>query len=271
MAGVSTIYEKILEPLKSFVDLGSSLYIRTAVNGAGKIKTETRDVFEKITGVYLGIGFGSTETGIVSLEHPERVLDEVCTEGLGGSCIGRVLSDIQTEIRNETGEICTPHQTGVLYVKTKSSMVGYLNDLEATNKTKDVLGWICMGDLAYKDAEGRLWFVGRDGYGSGKRSGSYVYSSLVENLLSSDSRFLYKACIARNDRLDVFVVVGDSANENYCSEIKRNLPKTIVEKLGNLYKPNTITVLRQKEAIEQSYVSIALGKMKLGKISKLIK
>lgn len=117
--------------------------------------------------------YGATEALPIACISAEEVLNETYQQTLQGkgTCVGHLVDGVELRIlpisdgimkelppelpQGEIGEIvvCAPYISKF-----------YLNDLEATNKAKindNGKIWHRMGDLGYKDVQGRLWFCGR--------------------------------------------------------------------------------------------------------------
>jgi long-chain acyl-CoA synthetase len=98
--------------------------------------------------------YGLTEAGPrVTAQRVERGIPKP------GS-VGTPIQGVSLLIKNPAGGICTPHETGRIYVQTPSVMIGYWGDRRSTLlKIKD--GWLDTGDLGYQDEDGDVFIVGR--------------------------------------------------------------------------------------------------------------
>jgi len=99
-------------------------------------------------------GYGMTELGGATHLAPETGRDdpESIPAMAGVEC--RVIDCL-------TGDDLGPGELGELLVRTPAQMVGYLNNLEATEATIDAEGWVHTGDLVTVDGEGWFRFVDR--------------------------------------------------------------------------------------------------------------
>lgn len=123
--------------------------------------------------------YGMTETGpLGSVLYPEDA------QAKAGS-IGRIgTPGVVIELRQGDGSRCQPGQVGEIYLRSPGTMLGYLNDAEATAKALDANGWYASGDLARIDADGYLFIVDRakDMIVTG---GENVYSKEVEDVIGT--------------------------------------------------------------------------------------
>jgi len=117
--------------------------------------------------------YGATEALPIACISAQEILEDTYQQTLAGkgTCVGKTIEGVEVRIvpisdeamdalpselpQGEIGEIvvCAPYIS-------KS----YLNNLEATQKAKirdQGKIWHRMGDLGYKDVQGRLWFCGR--------------------------------------------------------------------------------------------------------------
>ena len=119
--------------------------------------------------------YGATESLPVSSISGKRILDETSTKTNGGSgtCVGKPVPEMEARvIRISEEPIQTLDQVealpegeiGELIVKGPVVTKGYDRLIDATAKTKIKDGdaiWHRMGDTAYIDEEGSIWFCGR--------------------------------------------------------------------------------------------------------------
>ncbi|HEX3048084.1 MAG TPA: fatty acid--CoA ligase family protein, partial [Bacillota bacterium] len=98
--------------------------------------------------------YGLTEAGPrVTAQRAERGV-------IKPGSVGTPIQGVILVIRNSEGEICSPHETGRIYVHTPSLMLGYWEDRKSTEmKIKN--GWLDTGDLGYQDEDGDVFIVGR--------------------------------------------------------------------------------------------------------------
>lgn len=58
-------------------------------------------------------------------------------------------------------DICTPGQTGEIWIKGSHVMKGYLHNEEATNEMLVENGWLRTGDIAYYDEDADFFVTDR--------------------------------------------------------------------------------------------------------------
>jgi fatty-acyl-CoA synthase len=97
--------------------------------------------------------YGATETGLVSLAKPGEHTARPGT-------IGRLVAGNQARLLDGDGHEVPLGQVGELYVRNSMMMDGYFGNQAATDAaTRD--GFISVGDLAYRDADGYYYLADR--------------------------------------------------------------------------------------------------------------
>ncbi|MGN1081649.1 MAG: class I adenylate-forming enzyme family protein, partial [Acutalibacteraceae bacterium] len=158
-----------MQSLKKIVISGECM--RTA--SANEIKDAFKDC--DIYHVY-----GLTEAGPRVCFLPPRMFD------IAPDSVGIPLSSVSVKIIREDGETANEYENGILYVKGKNIMLGYYNDQEMTGRVLKN-GWLCTGDIAYKDEYGLIRIVGRND-DMIIRAGMNIYPQEIEEILKSDVR-----------------------------------------------------------------------------------
>jgi long-chain acyl-CoA synthetase len=126
--------------------------LRLCRSGSDSVPLELEREFMDLTGHPLDEGYGSSEVGLATLNPPSGVIK---MGSIGSPLPGFVLS-----IRDDQGKELQVGNDGNLWVKSKSRMLGYWGNDEATQAViKD--GWFDMGDILKADEDGYLWFKGR--------------------------------------------------------------------------------------------------------------
>jgi crotonobetaine/carnitine-CoA ligase len=139
-------------------------------------------------------GYGLTESGLVvgmPLEYAEKMTG---TGSIGLPCPG-----VSIRLVDDDGAEVGVDEPGEILIQAPGMMRGYLNRPEATAETM-VKGWLRSGDLARRDAEGFLYFLGRK-KDIVRRSGENVAAAEVENVLRSHSQVLEAAVVPVPDEL----------------------------------------------------------------------
>jgi len=119
--------------------------------GSDKVSTELLTEFAKVAGFPIDEGYGMSEVGLATLNPPDAIRQ--------GS-IGRPIAGFDIALRDDGGKEVDVDEVGRIWIRTRSCMTGYWNHPEATAEVmRD--GWLDSGDLARADADGYLWFFGR--------------------------------------------------------------------------------------------------------------
>lgn len=191
-------------------------------------------------GPVIGQGYAQSEAlGITMLDASE--LDDE-HPGRWSSC-GRLMPEVELEVRDEHGTALADGRTGELYVRGTTVMLGYYRDPEHTAEAlRD--GWLRTGDVGRRDAEGYVYLVDRakDIIVTGRTSDN-VYSRVLEDFLLSLPGVRNAAAVAVPDErygeaVQVFLAVGDGPGVD--PEAVRS---AVVAELGELYAPRDIVLL----------------------------
>ena len=146
--------------------------------------------------------YAATETGLVCNLRPKDQLRKQ-------SCVGTTFPHVEAQVRRDDGSICDPDEVGELWARGPVLFNGYWNRADETAKAvRD--GWVSVGDMARRDAEGFLYIVDRkkDMVISG---GVNIYPREVEEVLFTHPDIADVAVIGVPDetwgeRLKAFVV-----------------------------------------------------------------
>jgi long-chain acyl-CoA synthetase len=146
--------------------------------------------------------YAATETGLVCNLRPKDQLRKQ-------QCVGTTFPHVEAEVRREDGTICDADEVGELWSRGPVLFNGYWNNPEATAAAvRD--GWVSVGDMARRDAEGFLYIVDRkkDMVISG---GVNIYPREIEELLFTHPDIADVAVVGVPDpiwgeRLKAFVV-----------------------------------------------------------------
>ncbi len=147
--------------------------LRIIVSAAAPIDPKVGNWLEDI-GIMFLQGYGLTETAPISALTPEfdrRV-------GSAGKAV--VCAELKINEPNEAGE-------GEVYIKSKTLMLGYYEDEEATKSAifTDENGdrWFNSGDVGYLDKDGFLYITGRSKNVIVTQNGKNIYPEEIELLL----------------------------------------------------------------------------------------
>lgn len=134
--------------------------------------------FRRKFGVELGLCWGMTETGAHSTGTPVGYRDEH-----GEGHVGPPMRGVEIAILGPDGEHLGPGEVGQIALRHPNVMLEYLKEPEQTAATL-ADGWILSGDLGLVEAEGGLFFAGRQ-KNMIKRSGENVSPAEIEGVLCS--------------------------------------------------------------------------------------
>jgi len=173
-----TMYRFFIKEDLSKYDLSSLEY--TTVAGEA-LNPEVFEQWKKATGLRLMEGFGQTETTLTVANLRGMVAKP-------GS-MGRPSPLYDVEVLLDDGTPAGVGETGEIVVKTKDETpcglyMGYFRDDENTNKVWHD-GYYHTGDLAWRDEDGYLWYVGRIDdviKSSGYRIGPFEIESVIMEL-----------------------------------------------------------------------------------------
>ncbi len=126
--------------------------LRLCHAGGDKVPAEFEKEFTALTGRVIDEGYGMTEIGHAAMNPPSGRIKE-------GS-IGRPTPGFTFSLRDSNGAEVAEGNDGQLFMQSRSQMIGYWADPEATATVlRD--GWIDSGDVMTADADGYHWFRGR--------------------------------------------------------------------------------------------------------------
>jgi acyl-CoA synthetase (AMP-forming)/AMP-acid ligase II len=99
--------------------------------------------------------YGSTEVLVATWNRPTSpMVKRTETDGLA-------LTDVEVEVRDESGSPCAAGVAGEIHVRGPNTCVGFYRDPDRTAATFAPGGWVRSGDLATMDADGYVTLVGR--------------------------------------------------------------------------------------------------------------
>ena len=169
---VPTMYRDLLR-LNAREQFDLSSLLNMSVGGQATPPALLADIHEVFPSVVMGSGYGMTESnGTVTLAVGAEFIENPRS-------VGRVVSTIDAEVRDEHGHRLPAHETGELHIRGAALMTGYVGQ---ETSPFDEQGWFATGDLGYFDEQGRLYIVDRktDMVISG---GENIYCAEVERAL----------------------------------------------------------------------------------------
>lgn len=139
---------------------------------------------------------------------------------------GVVIPPLQVKICGEAGEDVADGQVGYLWVSGPALANGYYKDEAATTAAFRNGGWFVPGDLARREADGQLTYIGRSA-SSFKVSGRWVYPAEIENCLLQHQAVAECAVVPYEAELglikpEAFIVVRSGASMSV-SEIQKHV------------------------------------------------
>lgn len=149
--------------------LGGKLYL--VVIGAAAIDRETIQCFTDF-GLTFYMGYGLTESApcVASCNHKVNVLGSV----------GEPISGVEIAIDTQETE---PGAIGEILTRSRSVMLGYYHDPEATSETLTPDGWLRTGDMGYLDRNGAIFLTGRAKSMIVLTNGKKAFPEEIENIL----------------------------------------------------------------------------------------
>lgn len=157
--------------------------LEVVVAGAEKLPKDLSDDFEKRFGVRPVEGYGATECSpLVAANIPASRAPEAGLVVSKEGTVGRAVPGVTPKITDlDTGAELGVGQPGMLWIRGRNVMQGYLNKPEATAKVL-VDGWYMTGDVAMLDADGFITITGRESRFS-KIGGEMVPHMKIEETL----------------------------------------------------------------------------------------
>jgi fatty-acyl-CoA synthase len=169
--------------------------VRYSISGAASLPRALAERFEAVTGTRIHEILGMTEAGGLV------ALDPGAADPVTGS-VGFRLPYSEVVVRRldpdgGLGAPCAPGEVGVLTVAGPNVTPGYRDPSQ--NAALLRAGWLDSGDLAYADAEGRLFIAGR-----AKdliiRSGHNIDPLMIEDALQAHPAVALAAAVGQPDR-----------------------------------------------------------------------
>jgi len=195
MAAPPTLLQTLLaDPARAEFDLSS---LRCVSTGGTMVPLDlVRRVREELGVGHVATGYGLTECeGTATFTRPGDPPEIVARTA------GRAAPGIEIRCVRADGSDAAVDEEGEVFIRTEKTMVGYLDDPEATAAVLDAEGWLHTGDVGRLDANGNLTITDRlkDMYIVG---GFNCYPAEVERRLSGLPGVLHCAVVGvPDDRL----------------------------------------------------------------------
>ncbi|MCC9631712.1 acyl--CoA ligase [Blastopirellula sp. JC732] len=148
--------------------------LNNAIGSGDAVPSDLHHRFRDLLGWEVMEGAGMTEVSCYYAGNPRY------GKRKWGS-LGLAAPGMQLRVIDLSGDDCPVGVQGEIVLQTPSATIGYWNDDEAT-QTLFQNGWLHTGDLAYRDEEGYVWFVGRKKLMIVRR-GSNIAPAEVENIV----------------------------------------------------------------------------------------
>ena len=212
----------------------------------GGVQKDLWEKFEKRFGVIFLEGYGFTEGACITTWNPR--------EKIKVGSIGKPVSHQRVEIVDENDEIVAPFARGEIAMRPEvpySMMLGYYKNPEATLSAFRNL-WFHTGDIAYKDEEGYLYFVGRKSQFI-RRRGENVSAEEVEEVINAHPKVRESAVVGvpsevGEDELKVYIVGKET------SLVPEEIIKWCEERIAYFKVPRYIEFLNELPKTETNRV-----------------
>jgi acyl-CoA ligase (AMP-forming) (exosortase A-associated) len=203
VTGVPPLWALLLRSAKAIQEEPLT-HLRYIANTGGRIPFANLDELKRLLtglgGTKIYLMYGLTEAFRSTYLPPEEI-DRASPER--GWCIGKAIPDTEILIINKEGRECAPGEVGELVHRGPTVAMCYWGKEEATQKAYrpnplappellDTEKVVYSGDLARRDEEGYLYFLGRDD-AMIKSQGYRLSPEEVENLLIG-SGLVHEAC-----------------------------------------------------------------------------
>lgn len=222
------------------------------VYSAPALPVQVHEEFEQRFGVTLVIGYGLSESTFGCINPIEKTKRRIGSIGLPRAHSNPEFGN-DLKIVDDDGRELPPGAIGEILLRNATLMKGYYKDPEATQQVlRD--GWLHTGDLAYRDEEGFLYFVGRK-KDMIRRKGENISAFEVESVINQHPCVLESAVVGipsefGEEEIKAFVVLKPGLSVDaeeiiaWCGErlagfkvpdhveFRDNLPKTATQKIA---------------------------------------
>jgi long-chain acyl-CoA synthetase len=159
--GVPSMFVGLIEQMDTVGMDRLDSALKVIVSGGAALPLDVLESIESRLGVVILESYGLTEaTGYVLSERREHVESDRRTATRAAGSVGTPVDGCEVRVVGEAGLPLGAGERGELQVRGRIIMRGYWNDQAATRATFDG-DWLKTGDLAYRDAAGRFFIIGR--------------------------------------------------------------------------------------------------------------
>jgi long-chain acyl-CoA synthetase len=208
--------------------------IKIFVSGADMLPDKIRSAFAMIYGRKICAGYGLTEASPVVAFNYDNDAKKT-------NVVGKVLSSMECDIRDDKENSLNQNQTGILWLRGDNIMLGYYNSPSITDKVLKN-GWLNTGDLASIDKDGNLAINGRD-----KdliiHKGFNIYPQEIENVLMSHPNVIKAAVIGVDEVLSGQVPIAYVAIKGVDQNIQDSLRQLCLNNLAQYKIPRKFICL----------------------------
>ncbi|WP_186767732.1 class I adenylate-forming enzyme family protein [Blastopirellula retiformator] len=148
--------------------------LKNAIGSGDAVPSDLHHRFRDLLNWEVMEGAGMTEVGCYYAGNPRY------GKRKWGS-LGIAAPGMQLRVVDASGQDCPAGEQGEIVLQTPSATIGYWNDEVATEALFQN-GFLHTGDLAYRDDDGYVWFVGRQKLMIIRR-GSNIAPAEVENII----------------------------------------------------------------------------------------
>jgi long-chain acyl-CoA synthetase len=186
--------------------------LKNSIGSGDSVPEDLHHRFRDLIGRDVMEGAGMTEIGGYYAANPRF------GKRKWGS-LGLPTPDTELRVIDDAGADCPAGQVGEIVLRTQSATTGYWEDPQATAELhRD--GWLHTGDLAQRDEDGYVWFVGRKKLMIVRR-GSNIAPAEVEDIIDEHPLIHASVVVGIHDASDGQVPVacvalvgeGDSSAE----------------------------------------------------------
>ena len=232
--GVPSMYKRMARVQENAPRNLSSMRTGT-IAGA---KCSNLEYYQRVLHCTARILYGFTESPIIAAARSGDSLD-VAETG-----VGRFLDTVEPRIVDQDGRVLGVDEVGEIACKSPGTMLGYLDNMEATRTCIDAGGWIHTGDLGYVDSNGYVHIVGRK-VDVINRGGYKVYPAEIEGVYGNHPDVL-DCCVLGLPHVDlgqqiVLFVAMRSRGEADPKELR----DYAAEKLAKYKIPDRVIVLER--------------------------
>lgn len=220
-----TVFRFLIKEDIGHCDLSS---LRHCCIAGEPLNAEIYNKWKELTGLELREGFGQTETAVLIAAFPWLKTKPGSTGKPSPHFCVKLLNETGNEAEvGEEGEICVPIADGIPAGLT----IGYYKD---PAKTAEIMrdGWYHTGDMAWRDEDGYIWFVGR-GDDVIKSSGYRIGPFEVESALVTHPAVVEAAITAVPDpvrgqivKASVILTKGTRPSEALKKELQDHVKRT---------------------------------------------